>query len=205
MRLVLLGAPGSGKGTQAARLATRFGLEHISTGAVFRDEVERRTPLGLVISETVRGGLLVDDATVNMVVFGRLNGSERFLLDGYPRNRGQAGSLDGFLEGRFPLTGVLFLDVPDGEVARRLGGRISCRECGGLGTGEPGDACPACGGPMDRREDDSPAVVARRLSEYRTATAPLLEYYAGRLLRIDGTGGVDEVWNRVSTAVAGWE
>lgn len=205
MRIVLLGAPGSGKGTQAARLATRFGLEHISTGAVFRDEVERRTPLGRVISETVRSGLLVDDATVNRVVFGRLNGSERFLLDGYPRNRSQAQSLDGFLEGRFPLTGVLLLDVPDGEAARRLGGRVSCPACGGPGTGGPGDACPACGGPMERRTDDSPAVVARRLSEYRTAIAPLLEYYAGRILRIDGTGGVDEVWNRVSTAVAGWE
>jgi adenylate kinase len=205
MRVSLLGPPGSGKGTQAARLSARFGLAHVSTGEVFRDEIARCTDLGRRIAGAVEAGLLVDDATVNEVVFGRLDTLEGFVLDGYPRSRFQAESLDGYLGTGRRLDGVVFLDVDRDEVVRRLGGRLSCPSCGYVRTaGEGAGSCPGCGAVLVRRADDSPEVILKRIGEYMKATEPLVEHYGSRLLRIDGSGTIEEVWAGIEKAAERW-
>lgn len=202
MRISLLGPPGAGKGTQAARAAARFGLAHLSTGAIFREEIGRGTSLGREIEGTVKAGLLVADDVVDRVVFRRIAGPGGFVLDGYPRNLSQARSLDAFLEGSVPLDGAVFLDVSEGEVLRRLGDRYTCPSCGPVRA--PGGACPSCGKALERRSDDSPEVIRRRFQEYHRVTGPLLSYYGQRLARIDGDAEVDEVWSRLEQAVQGW-
>lgn len=203
MRLSLLGPPGAGKGTQAARVSSRFGLVHLSTGAVFREEIERGSELGRRIAGTVGAGLLVDDETVNEVVFGRLPGVSGFVLDGYPRNPSQAGSLDSFLGCGCALDGVVFLEVGEDEILNRLGGRLSCPSCGPVATPDS-IRCPACGAALNRRPDDAPEVIRRRFAEYHRVTDPLLEYYGDRVTRVDGSGSIGEVWSRLEEAVAGW-
>lgn len=203
MRLSLLGPPGAGKGTQAARVSSRFGLVHLSTGAVFRDEIERGSELGRRIAGTVGAGLLVDDDTVNEVVFGRLPGVPGFILDGYPRNPTQAGSLDAFLGCGCALDGVVFLEVGEDEILNRLGGRLSCPSCGPVAV-NGSTLCPACGAALNRRPDDAPEVIRRRFAEYRRVTDPLLEYYGDRVTPVDGSGSIEEVWSRLEEAVAGW-
>jgi len=205
VRLVLFGPPGSGKGTQAGRICARFGLTHLSTGNILREEIGRGTPLGLKVEGIVKSGALVDDSTVNAVVFGRLGEVEGFLLDGYPRNTAQAASLDGFLGSGRPLTCALMLRVEDSEVAGRLAGRASCASCGFTGRAGADSSCPSCGGALERRPDDDPKVIARRLEEYRRSTAPLEDYYGSRLCKVDGTGSVEEVWSRIEGVLAAWE
>jgi adenylate kinase len=205
MRLVLFGPPGSGKGTQAGRICARYGLEHLSTGNILREEMERGTELGVRISGIVRSGALVDDSTVNSIVFGRLSGSEAFLLDGYPRNTGQAEALDEFLGDARGVQCALLLRVSEEEIVRRLSGRVSCPGCGFTGTAEGnGAGCPSCGGGLVRRPDDGPEVIRRRLSEYRGSTLPLEGYYAGRLCPVDGSGTVDQVWARLQEVLGRW-
>lgn len=214
MRLVFLGPPGSGKGTEAALVAGRLGLVHISTGEVFRDEMDRGTPLGLQVRRIVDRGDLVPDEVVNRIVFGRIGDLEGFILDGYPRNAAQASALDGFLGEKRRLTGVVHLSVPDTVVEQRLAGRLVCRACGyvgnrshlGTGDGEAEDpvACPVCGEPLGQREDDRPDRVRRRLALYREKTAPLLDYYAGRTIDVDGVGPVEEVADRIVDGLQRW-
>lgn len=205
MRLVLFGPPGSGKGTQAARICAFFGLEHLSTGNILREVMERGTELGRRISDVVRSGALVDDSTVNAIVFSRLGAATGFLLDGYPRNTGQAVALDAFLEATLPVQCALLLKVPEEEIVRRLSGRVSCSVCGYTGTASLDEApCPSCGGGLSRRSDDSPDVVRRRLSEYRGNTLPLEGYYAERLCPVDGTGSADVVWARLREVLGRW-
>jgi adenylate kinase len=205
VRLVLFGPPGSGKGTQAGRICARFGLTHLSTGNILREEIGRCTPLGLKVEGIVKSGALVDDSTVNAVVFGRLGEVDGFLLDGYPRNTSQAVSLDGFLGSGRPLTCAVMLRVEDSEVVDRLAGRASCGSCGFTGRAGSGSACPSCGGALSRRPDDDPGVICRRLEEYRRSTAPLEAYYGSRMCAVDGTGTVDEVWSRIEEVLTGWE
>ncbi len=205
MRLVLLGPPGSGKGTQAALICAEFGLQHLSTGNMLRDEIARRSDLGLEVEATVRSGALVDDATVNRIVFARLDRDDSFLLDGYPRNASQAGALDGYLGDGRALSGAVLLRVPGDEVVRRLSGRMTCSACGFTGSGATGGGCcPGCGGLLEVRPDDSPEVILRRLGEYARSTAPLESYYGSRLLAVDGSGSVDEVWVRLREALVRW-
>lgn len=202
MRISLLGPPGAGKGTQAARAAARFGLAHLSTGAIFREEIGRGTPLGREIGGIVKAGLLVADETVDRVVFSRIEGPGGFVLDGYPRNLSQARSLDAFLAASVPLDGAVFLDVSEGEVLRRLGDRYTCPSCGPVRS--QGGACLTCGKALERRADDEPEVVRRRFQEYHRVTGPLLSYFGPRLARIDGDAGVEEVWSRLEKAVMPW-
>ncbi len=204
MRVVLLGPPGSGKGTMASRMCAAFAMEYLSTGAVFREEVERGTELGRRISSTVREGGLVDDETVDRVVFDRLGSLDGFLLDGYPRSIAQARSLDAFLGDDRPLTGVVLLEVPDEIVVRRLSGRLSCSACGYIGSASSGAVCPVCGAGLRRREDDEPPVVARRLEAYSRITRPLVGYYEGRILKIDGSGTVEDEWESLRRAMEPW-
>ncbi len=209
MRIAFFGPPGSGKGTQAGRISERFGMQHISTGIILRKEVRRSTELGRRIREIVRSGRLVDDETVNAEVFGRIRGVRDFLMDGYPRNRFQAESLDRFLDGLGrPLTGAVFLEVPDEEVMRRIAGRRTCPGCGRTEQSDDSGeemVCGRCDREMVVREDDLPEVTARRLSHYHEVTRPLESYYEGRRLRVDGTGTRDEVTDRLVRELSRWE
>lgn len=202
MRISLLGPPGAGKGTQAARAAARFGLAHLSTGAIFREEIAKGTALGREIEETVKAGLLVADGTVDRVVFSRIGGEGGFILDGYPRTLTQARSLDSFLDRSLPLDGAVFLDVSEEEVLKRLCGRYDCPSCGPVRA--PGGACPVCGNALDRRPDDEPTVIRRRFQEYHRATGPLLSYFGDRLCTVDGNMGVEEVWSKLEEALKTW-
>ncbi len=197
MRLVLFGPPGSGKGTQAGRICSRFGLVHLSTGNILREEMSSGTELGLRVGGIVRSGALVSDAIVNEMVFSRLDSADGFLLDGYPRNLMQARRLDEYLGSGKPLSCALLLEVPDAEVVRRLSSRTSCSACGFTGSVSLGSACPSCGAPLSSRPDDKEEVVRRRLAEYHSSTAPLARFYENRLCRVDGTGTEQEVWNRI--------
>jgi adenylate kinase len=208
MRITFFGPPGSGKGTQAEKISSHFGMDHISTGFLLREEIRSGSELGKLIRETVESGHLVDDELVNREVFSKIEDKEEFLLDGYPRNLSQAKDLDGFLESRSkPLSGAVFLQVPDEEVMRRLTGRLvcSCPEgTGDSGGFQEGDVCPECGSRFVRRTDDSSEIVRNRLSHYHNLTRHLVDYYGRRLLSVDGIGSIEEVYDRLVEALRPW-
>ena len=212
MRLVLVGPPGAGKGTQAHFIAEHLGVPKISTGDIFRQNVSEGTPLGLQAKAFMdRGDLVPDDVTIDMVN-ARLSESDTepgFLLDGFPRTVPQAQVLDDLLAAAgFKLDVVLELVVDDDEVIRRLSGRRTCRTCNHiwhLDFDPPAveSQCDIDGGELYQREDDKPETIANRLLVYADATAPLINYYAGRglLIGIDATGPVDDVTQRAIDAL----
>lgn len=217
MRIVLLGAPGSGKGTQAHRLAERSGIPQISTGDLLRAAVARGTPLGLQAKAAMESGALVDDALVLGMIRERLaepDARAGFILDGFPRNLVQAAALDGLLaELRQPLDAVVQLEVDSAELVRRISGRRSCADCGRvfnvLTSPPPSGAaatCPKTGAPhrLMQRPDDNEATVAERLRVYEEKTRPLIAFYQSRgLLRvIDAEGELDAVTQRLAQALA---
>lgn len=212
MNLLLIGPPGAGKGTQAARLRERLGIAHLSAGDMLREAVKRGTPLGRAARVKMDRGELVPDGLVGEMVEQRLSQpdcSPGFVLDGYPRNLAQAERLAGFLgaSGR-PLDRVLALQVPLAELLRRLTGRRVCGGCGAgyhLSSRPPGKEgiCDACGETLLQRPDDREEVVRGRLRIYENQTRPLLEFYGkSRLLsEVDGSGGLDEVTGRITAAL----
>ena len=185
MRLVLLGAPGSGKGTQAALLKERHGCVHVSTGDIFRKNLKEETPLGLLARSYMDKGALVPDEVVLDMVSGRLAEPDMaagFLLDGFPRNEPQAEFLDRFLGGRnLALDAVLLFEIEDEVLIRRLSSRRTCRSCGGifnLLTLEGDDhVCPACKGELYQRDDDVESVIRNRLKVFHEQTKPLIDWY----------------------------
>ncbi|MBX6350133.1 MAG: adenylate kinase [Clostridia bacterium] len=215
VRVVLLGPPGAGKGTQAERLARATGALHVATGDMFRQAVREATPLGrLAKSFMDRGELVPDDVTVGLVRerLSQEDAAGGFILDGFPRTRPQAEALDRLLSelGR-PLTAVLELAVPDDEVVRRLSGRRVCEACGRNYHVEfdpparPG-VCDACGGRLVQRDDDREETVRRRLEVYRRDTLPLRDFYARRgLLRSVPASGRPEDVTRALLSAAGVE
>lgn len=209
MRITFFGPPGSGKGTQAERISEYFGLEHISTGMLLRQEIRSGSKLGGRIKEIVESGHLVSDEIVNREVFTRIEGLDDYLLDGYPRNLEQARELDVFLDGiEKPLSGAVFLQVPDEEVLRRLTGRLVCSCADGTrhsGEFSEGDICPECGTPFVRRSDDSSEVVKNRLDHYHGLTRHLEDYYSDRLLAVNGIGTIEQVYKRIREALRIWE
>jgi adenylate kinase len=212
VRLVLVGPPGAGKGTQAQYIAEHLGVPQISTGDIFRSHVSQGTPLGLEAKTYMdRGDLVPDDVTVNMVRerLGDEDAREGFLLDGFPRTVPQAQVLDDILaEAGFKLDVVLELVVDDDEVIRRLSGRRTCRSCNHIWHVDfdpptvPG-VCDIDGGELYQREDDRAETIANRLEVYAASTAPLVNYYAGRglLVGIDATGPVDDITSRAIDAL----
>jgi adenylate kinase len=216
MRIVLLGAPGSGKGTQSQRLVERLGIPQISTGDLLRAAVAKGTELGIKAKEAMDAGRLVDDDIVLGMIRERLGEPDAqpgFILDGFPRNIAQAVALDSLLEelGK-PLDTVVQLDVDYGELTRRIAGRRTCSNCGrvfNLLTCPPGQAeketCPKTGGPhqLFQRPDDNEATVAERLKVYDEKTKPLIEFYRdhGILRSIDAEGELDEVTERLEKAL----
>lgn len=220
MRIVLLGAPGSGKGTQAHRLAERSGIPQISTGDLLRAAVARGTPLGLEAKAAMESGALVDDALVLGMIRERLAEPDArggFILDGFPRNLVQGAALDGLLaELKQPLDTVVQLEVDPAELVRRISGRRSCADCGRvfnvLTSPPPSGAaavCPKTGAPhrLIQRPDDNEATVAERLRVYEEKTRPLIAFYQSRgLLRvIDAQGELDTVTQRLAQALASGE
>lgn len=212
MRLVLVGPPGAGKGTQAQYIAEHLGVPQISTGDIFRAQVSQGTPLGLEAKAFMdRGDLVPDEVTVNMVR-ERLtdeDAREGFLLDGFPRTVPQAQVLDDLLaEQGFKLDVVLELVVEDDEVIRRLSGRRTCRSCNHIWhvDFDPPTVAGVCdidGGELYQRDDDKAETIANRLLVYAMSTAPLVNYYAGRglLVGIDATGTVDDITDRAIDAL----
>jgi adenylate kinase len=216
MRIVLLGAPGSGKGTQSQRLVERHGIPQISTGDLLRAAVANGTELGIKAKEAMDAGRLVDDDIVLGMIRERLGEADTqpgFILDGFPRNIAQAEALDSLLEelGK-PLDSIVQMDVDYDELTRRIAGRRSCSNCGrvfNLLTCPPGQAesetCPKTGGPhqLFQRPDDNEATVAERLKVYDQKTKPLIEFYRehGILRSIDAEGEVDEVTARLEKAL----
>jgi adenylate kinase len=214
MRIVLLGAPGAGKGTQSQRLVERLGIPQISTGDLLRSAVARGTELGRQAREAMEGGRLVDDSLVLGMIRERLGERDArrgFILDGFPRNLAQAHALERLLEQlRQPLDGVVQLEVDYRELVRRISGRRTCADCGrvfNLLTSPPSASalCPKTGAPhrLVQRPDDNEATVAERLRVYDEKTRPLVDFYRARsLLRvIDAQADVDEVTRRLFQAL----
>ncbi|MFI0792452.1 MULTISPECIES: adenylate kinase [Micromonospora] len=212
MRLVLVGPPGAGKGTQAEFIAAHLSVPKISTGDIFRANVSQGTPLGIEAKRYMDAGKLVpDEVTINMVRdrLAEPDASEGFLLDGFPRTTPQAAALDKLLADLgTALDLVLELVVDDDEVIRRLSGRRTCRGCGKIWHVEfdattRDDICDRCGAELFQRDDDKPETIAARLREYAEKTAPLVDYYGaqGKLVGIDATGPVEDVTVRAIDAL----
>ncbi|MEZ0283755.1 MAG: adenylate kinase [Thermoleophilia bacterium] len=207
-RLILLGPPGAGKGTQAERLRDDYGLLHLSTGDLLRAAVAEGTDLGREAKRYMDAGELVPDAVVVGMIRERLTGSDGadFILDGFPRSVPQADALDSLLdELDLPLDAVVSIAVSRDELVRRLAGRWICRRCGRsfheVFNPYPGDPCPAGGGRCDlyQRDDDQPETVKNRLAVYEEQTAPLIDYYSSRglLHEVDGERPPDEVYAQI--------
>ncbi len=202
MKIVLLGAPGSGKGTQASLISERYGLPHISTGDIFRENIKKGTPVGLKIKSIIDGGDLAPDELTIEIVKERLSQpdcKDGYLLDGFPRNVVQAEALEGF---NAP-TAVIDIDIPLSKLERRLTGRRSCEKCKSSFhvdfIGDT-DVCPECGGKLFVRKDDNPESVKERFAVYAAQTEPLIAYYAAknRLLTVDGDKPIDTVFEEIT-------
>ncbi len=202
MNIVLLGAPGAGKGTQAAKLVEKFGFAHISTGDMLRAAVKNQTPLGLEAKKYMDAGDLVPDEVVIGLVKERLQDEDTqagFILDGFPRTSTQAVALDSELSGlNRPLNAALLVDVDKEVIIKRLTSRRMCRDCGFIGT-ETDATCPKCGGEMYQRSDDNEETVRNRLDVYENSTTPLIDYYRGceLLVEIDGDRDPEEVFANI--------
>ena len=199
MNIVLLGAPGAGKGTQSARLVDEFGFTHLSTGDLLRAAVKEGTELGVKAKSYMDAGELVPDEVVIGLVEEKLKAAPEasFLLDGFPRTPAQAVALDGVLANLGKkLDYAIALEVDSEALVARMSQRRVCHECGYPGTVETGPVCPKCGGEMYQRDDDKPETIQHRLNVYETQTAPLVEYYKGHsiLREVDGDRPVDEVY-----------
>jgi adenylate kinase len=212
MRMVLVGPPGAGKGTQAQFVAAHLAVPQISTGDIFRSNVSQGTPLGKQAKEYMDAGDLVPDEVTIAMVRDRLaepDATRGFLLDGFPRNVPQSIELDDILaEMGTKLDVVVELIVDDDEVVRRLSGRRTCRNCGHIwhvdfDPPSTEGACDNCGGELFQRDDDKPATIRHRLEVYAEQTAPLIGYYGERGIHVgvDATGPVDDVTERVIAAV----
>lgn len=207
MNIVLLGAPGSGKGTQAQKLVAEYGFAHISTGDLLRAAIKAGTKLGKKAKGYMDAGQLVPDELVVDLVKERLEADDAqkgFILDGFPRNTAQAVTLDFELAamGR-TLDAALLIAVEPDVIVERLSSRRTCRGCGY--TAPAGvDVCPRCGGEMYQRDDDKPETIQHRLDVYQTQTSPLIEYYRGHsiLKEVDGDRPVDEVYVDVKSLLA---
>lgn len=212
MRIVLLGAPGSGKGTQAKKLEAERGIPQISTGDMLREAVAAGTRFGAKAKETMAAGQLVSDDIVLGILSERLarpDAADGFILDGFPRTRKQAADLEELLdELGAPLDAALLLDVDFNSLMKRLTGRRTCSATGKLlnvyfSPQEEIDECLNAGGKLIQREDDNEATIRSRLDVYREQTEPVIDYYRERdkLKKVDAEGTIDEIYTRLRQAL----
>ncbi|MEU1225271.1 adenylate kinase [Streptomyces sp. NPDC005828] len=213
MRIVLVGPPGAGKGTQAAYLAKNLGIPHISTGDLFRANISQGTPLGVEAQSYMKAGQLVPDSVTIGMAEDRMRQADAeggFLLDGFPRNVAQAEALDAFLKADgIELDAVLDLEVPEDEVVKRIAGRRICRNDSShvfhvtYNAPKSEGVCDACGGELYQRDDDTEETVRKRLSVYHTETEPIIDYYRAQNLvaTISALGKVDEVTAKAMDAL----
>ena len=212
MRLILVGPPGAGKGTQASHLAAHYKIPHISTGDIFRANLKNGTELGKKAQSFMDRGELVPDSVTNEMVKDRLGNNDvagGFLLDGFPRNTNQAQVLDQILiEKKMPLDAVLELKIDNAEIIKRLSGRRTCQGCGvsyhvEFEKPKVAGVCDKCQGQLYQREDDKEEVVARRLEIYAQQTEPIISFYnsVGLLKNISALGEVAEITKRAIAAL----
>jgi len=207
MRLVLVGPPGAGKGTQAQFLAAHYSIPHISTGDIFRANLKASTPLGLQAKGFMDAGQLVPDEVTNEMVKDRLTYDDTangFLLDGFPRNTVQAEVLRDYLaQKQIPLEAVLELAIDNEIIIKRLSSRRTCKDCGAPASPDLAE-CASCGGELYQREDDKEEVIAKRLSVYQEQTAPIIDFYRteGLLTTISADGDVAAITERAITALS---
>jgi len=208
VRLVLLGAPGAGKGTQAKKLIEKYGMPQISTGDLLRAAVAAGSDLGKEAKSFMDKGELVPDSVVLGMVEERLQQDDckdGYILDGFPRNTAQAEALDQMLDKLgMSLDAALRVDVPLEDLMKRLTGRRTCKGCGQMyniyfSAPSVEGECDKCGGELYQRDDDQEATIQKRLQVYQEQTAPLIDYYSGKgiLKSVGGTGGIDEIFDNV--------
>ena len=201
MKIILLGAPGSGKGTMAQKLTSDLNIPQISTGDIFRKNLKEETPLGLRVKDILASGGLVPDEITIEIVKNRLaepDCANGYILDGFPRSIAQAEALDSFQD----IDCAVNLDVDNETVVKRLSGRRFCPDCSGtfhVSTLNGQKTCPVCRGKLIIRPDDSEATVRERLRVYENTTFPLIEHYRklGKLKTVNGDGGIDAVYKRI--------
>lgn len=211
VRLILLGPPGAGKGTQAARLAEELGVPHISTGAILRQAVFEKTPLGVKAQEIMDAGQLVSDDIMFEIIRERLSQPDSrkgYILDGYPRTLAQAEALDRLMseEKDAPPVTVVNVDLSPEELVRRIAGRRSCSNCGAIYNvhfkpPRREDVCDNCGGALTQRSDDREETVRERIATYERQTRPVLDFYAARVTRVDGRGSPDAIFEKIAGLV----
>lgn len=208
MKIVMLGAPGAGKGTQAKRLSTKYGIPHISTGDIFRANIKNGTELGKKVKVFMDQGLLVPDELVVNLIMDRFEEPDcvrGYVLDGYPRTIPQAEALDeALLQNKEVLEHAIDVDAPDISIIRRMSGRRACLKCGATYhiTNIPPlieGICDVCGGELILRDDDKPETVEKRLKVYHEQTQPLIDYYRnkGILITVDGIKDPDVVFEEI--------
>lgn len=206
MRLVLVGPPGAGKGTQAQFLAAHYSIPHISTGDIFRANLRAGTPLGIQAQSFMDRGELVADSVTNEMVKDRLTHDDvakGFLLDGFPRNVAQAEVLRAILaEKKTPLHAVLEFSLANEEIVSRLSARRTCKDCFQPSVGV--EKCPQCGGDVYQREDDKAEVIARRLEVYQEQTSPIISFYRkeGLLISVGALGSVGDITAHAISALS---
>ncbi len=206
--IVILGAPGSGKGTQAKKLQKEFGWNHISTGDILRSEIEEKSDVGVQVEKIMKEGKLVPDDIIIELIKKRLSGNKAqagFILDGFPRNVVQAEKLNKILDNlKINLDAVLLIDVDEDEIIKRISKRFVCENCGPVIVDNTDDKkCPHCSGKLYRREDDNPETVKHRLKIFEKQTRSLINYYKGRNLfkSVKGNGSIDEVYERIKATL----
>jgi adenylate kinase len=208
-RIIFLGPPGAGKGTQAERLAEDLKIKKISTGDILREAVAKGTELGQRAKSYMERGELVPDEIILGIIEEAINYEEGFILDGFPRNINQAKALDEMLSRKgLNITHVIFLDVPDEEIIKRIAYRRVCLNCGAVynlifNPPKEDETCNNCGSKLVQREDDREEVVRKRLEVYRDSTEALIRIYEERgvLRKIDGLGDREEVFRRIREAL----
>ncbi len=215
MRLILLGGPGAGKGTQAQKIVGRLGIPQISTGDMLRAAVGNQTELGKEAKKYMDAGQLVPDAVVIGLIDERLDlddAKKGFILDGFPRTIAQAEALDELLNKKsMSLDKVASIDVPDDDLVERLCGRLTCRSCGAMmhklfSPPKVEGVCDKCGkAELYQRDDDKEVTIRQRLNTYHTQTAPLIDFYKGKgmLTEVSGKGSIEEITARVNEMLGG--
>lgn len=209
MKIIMLGGPGAGKGTQAKKIAEKYSIPHISTGDIFRANIKNGTELGRKAKEYMDQGLLVpDELTVDLVIdrVSQDDAKDGYVLDGFPRTIPQAEALDKALKGRGEkIDRAIDVEVPDQVIIDRMSGRRACVACGGTyhikyNPTEKEGICDACGGVLVLRDDDKPETVKKRLDVYHEQTQPLIDYYTGQglLVEVDGTQDVGDVFTAIT-------